>query len=110
LNDIIPVVYEKSAYFAAKFDMPLDSSTLTFALSIIGAIVVSYILLSCVIWMLSMLKNRAAGGICSFKETGSWAVITGASRGIGAEFARELASRGFNGVAALSEASHLQRS
>merc|ERR1711872_541745 len=35
-------------------------------------------------------------GEIKWRETGSWAVIAGASYGIGAEYARELASRGMN--------------
>jgi len=35
-------------------------------------------------------------GEINWRDTGSWAVIAGASYGIGAEYARELASRGMN--------------
>lgn len=81
--------------------MFVDSSMLPFAravdvLFVAGALVVSYVVLSCLLWLLSTWKNRASGGVSRFHRAGAWAVVTGASRGIGAEFARDLASRGFN--------------
>lgn len=83
--------------------MFVDSSMLPFAravdvLTVAGALVVSYVVLSCLLWLLSTWKNRASGGVSRFHRAGAWAVVTGASRGIGAEFARDLASRGFNGA------------
>jgi hypothetical protein len=78
-----------------SFSRAVDAAALT------GALVVSYVTLCCVWWCVRLARNRASGGISRFHRPGAWAVVTGASRGIGAEFARELASRGFNGTASL---------
>ena len=76
--------------------LPLDRAVDAFFLA--GALVVSYVVLSCLLWLFCILKHRASGGVSRFHRAGAWAVVTGASRGIGAEFARDLASRGFNGA------------
>jgi hypothetical protein len=94
--------------FAISFGGAVDAATL------IGALAVVCLALSGLQWCFAMLRNRAAGGVTRFHQPGSdpivcgvvfvtkllgtWAVVTGASRGFGAEFARDLASRGFNGA------------
>lgn len=76
--------------FALSFSGAVDAATL------IGALAVICLTLSAMQWCIAMLRNYAAGGVSRFHRPGSWAVVTGASRGFGAEFARDLASRGFN--------------
>ncbi|XP_052801662.1 very-long-chain 3-oxoacyl-CoA reductase-like isoform X2 [Mya arenaria] len=76
----------------------LGSYTESFA--VIGGLTVSFFALKLCFSMLKVLKVYALGRLAgigrSLKTKGEWAVITGATDGIGKEYARQLAKSGMN--------------
>ncbi|MDR1787240.1 MAG: SDR family NAD(P)-dependent oxidoreductase [Treponema sp.] len=55
------------------------------------------------------MTERLSRGGAFAQKYGPWALVTGASRGLGAEFARQLAERGLNLVLAARSGSQLER-
>lgn len=72
----------------------MEASALIYLLAALGAIWLAYVLLSFAWTLIRLLLPR--GDLAYEYGTNSWAVITGASDGIGLAFAKELAKEGFN--------------
>ncbi|CAH1785960.1 unnamed protein product, partial [Owenia fusiformis] len=82
----------------APVDKMLGDYTRFFA--IFGAVSASYVALKVVSAILSVFKNHVLAGplglSTNLKKFGSWAVVTGATDGIGKAYAQQLAKLGFN--------------
>ncbi|EOR01751.1 3-ketoacyl-CoA reductase [Wallemia ichthyophaga EXF-994] len=93
--------------YLTKFGFPSDTPPLTLALAMLGATVAGVTLLR----LLSVLYDVTLRKGISLKKfgagKGSWAVVTGATDGIGREFAFQLAKAGFNIVLASRSAEKL---
>ena len=72
----------------------------------IGFVLLVYVLLKC---MLNVYRCLYFYDQIDFKSTGSWAVITGGSDGIGLAYATELAQRGLNLVLISNKSNDLEK-
>lgn len=82
-----------------RFAQPLyqlwNSESFRLVTSIIGTLVVLSLLIRAALLTISSLRPSNLPIYCH-SESGSWALVTGASDGIGRAFSAELLSRGFN--------------
>ncbi|SPN98489.1 probable Very-long-chain 3-oxoacyl-CoA reductase [Cephalotrichum gorgonifer] len=96
----------KNALVDARAEYPIPSA-LKVALTIVGGICISSYVLS---GMKLFFSTFVVGGknLRKYGKPGTWAVVTGASDGLGKEFATQLASKGFNLVLVSRTASKLE--
>jgi 17beta-estradiol 17-dehydrogenase / very-long-chain 3-oxoacyl-CoA reductase len=75
------------------------------ALAVVGLLVITKFFLGVAQWVYT--NMIASGNLKKYKAAGNWAVVTGASDGIGKELAKEIAKRGFNVVLVARNAAKL---